>query len=130
LELERLAAEWRQARESAQRKNAGFQRVPMEAWVFEGAGFEEGRIREGTPLVALEGERVVARLLSAGWHSHALSSKLPGSLRTPAQHQIPGKFLSIPAAGGEFGGHLVAEGNAFLNEGGTNLAFYENREFQ
>lgn len=118
-----LAAEWQKARETAQKANTAFKPVSLEKWVFEGEAFEKGQTDDGTPLIALEGENIISRLLPRGWHSHALSSKLPGSLRMPPQHLVPGKFVSLNLAGGEFAGHLVVDDHAFQNE---TIAFYTN----
>lgn len=124
-DLPKLAEVWKQGRETARKANAAFKPASLKKWVFEGDGFEAGRTDDATPLIALEGEKVVARLLPGGWHSHALSSKLPGSLRTPPQHLVPGRFVSLKVAGGEFGGHLVVDDHAFQNE---TVAFYANPE--
>ena len=124
-----LTAEWQKARETAKTRNGAFQAPwaitnrPSMGWVFEGEGIENGQTDDGTPLIALGGENVVAGLLPRGWHSHALSSKLPGSLRMPPQHLVPGKFVSLNLAGGEFAGHLVVDDHAFQNE---TIAFYTN----
>lgn len=126
-DLPKLAADWRKTRESSKRTNSAFQPASLEKWAFEGDGFEHGQTDDGTPRIALEGETVIAQLLPRGWHSHALSSKLPGSLRMPPQHLVPGKFVSLKLAGGEFGGHLVVDDHAFQNE---TVAFYTNTEPQ
>ncbi|MBV6500678.1 MAG: hypothetical protein CJBNEKGG_03163 [Prosthecobacter sp.] len=130
-----LADEWQKARDVAKKQNTSFtgmgafqtawaaaNRTSL-GWVFEGEGFENGQTDDGTPLIALEGENVLAGLLPRGWHSHALSSKLPGSLRMPPQHLVPGRFVSLNLAGGEFAGHLVVDDHAFQNE---TIAFYTN----
>lgn len=115
-----LAREWRKTRDAAQKANAAFTPLAVDTlppgWVTEGDGMAHGFVEEGTPLVALEGDTVIARLLPRGWHSHALSSKLPGALRSPPQHKVPGKSLSVKLAGGEFGGYLVVDDHAFQNE--------------
>lgn len=129
-----LKTEWIAARTSAKKANAMFKslldldhsRMPK-GWVLEGDGFTHGFAEEATPLIALEGEDIVSRLLPRGWHSHALSSKLPASLRMPPQHLVPGKFVSLNVAGGEFGGHLVVDDHAFQNE---TIAFYTNTDPQ
>lgn len=126
-DLPKMADTWQKSRESAQKANAGFKQASLERWVFEGDGFTHGQTEDGTPLIALEGENIVSRLLPRGWHSHALSSKLPASLRTPPQHLVPGKFVSLMVAGGEFGGHLVVDDHAFQNE---TVAFYTNTDPQ
>jgi hypothetical protein len=125
--LPELAAEWQKARDAAKKANAAFTPASLEGWVFEGDGFAHGQTDEGTPLIALEGDKIIDRLLPRGRHSHALSSKLPGSLRMPPQHLVPGKFVSLQLAGGEFGGHLVVDDHAFQNE---TVAFYTNAEPQ
>jgi hypothetical protein len=125
-----LAAEWRRLRDEAKAANAAFTlladpakgRLP-DGWVTEGDGIRHGWVEEGEPLVALEGETTLARLLPCGWHTHALSAKLPGVLRTPPQAEVPGAILGVRSAGGEFGGHLVVDDHAFQNE---TVAFYTN----
>lgn len=126
-DLQKLSEAWRKDRESARKANAAFKPASLAKWVFEGEGFADGPTDDGTPLIALEGEKVVTQLLSRGWHSHALSSKLPGSLRMPPQHLVPGRLVSLQVAGGEFGGHLVVDDHAFQNE---TVAFYTNSEPQ
>jgi hypothetical protein len=124
------AAEWRKARVDAQNANAIFKPLADPAktqlphgWVMEGDGMKHGFAEAGTPLIALEGDAVIARLLPRGWHTHALSSKLPGALRMPSEHIIPGRFVSLDLAGGEFGGQLVVDDHAFQNE---TITFYTN----
>jgi len=119
----RLAAEWQKSRIAAKKTNAAFKPASLKKWVFEGDGFTHGQTDDAAPLIALEGENVITGLLPKGWHSHALSSKLPGSLRMPPQHLVPGKFVSLNLAGGEFGGHLVVDDHAFQNE---TITFYTN----
>lgn len=85
-------------------------------WVMEGAGFETGRVSDGTLLISLDGDNAVNRLLHQGIHSNALSSKLPGVLRMPPQHEVPGKFTSVLLAGEEYSGTLVLDENSFQNE--------------
>jgi hypothetical protein len=121
----KMAATWQKSRETAQKANAAFKQASLGKWVFEGDGFTHGQTDDGTPLIALEGENVLAGLLPRGWHSHALSSNLPGSLRMPPQHLVPGKFVSLKLAGGEFGGHLVVDDHAFQNE---TIVFYTNTD--
>ncbi|MBL9153593.1 MAG: PSD1 domain-containing protein [Verrucomicrobiales bacterium] len=124
-DLPKLAEKWQRLRAAAQKANAAFAPASLDGWVFEGDGFTHGKTKDSTPLIALEGDAIIARLLPDGWHSHALSSKLPGSLRTPPQHQMTGSHLSVQVAGGEFGGHLVVDDHAFQNE---TVAFYTNGE--
>ncbi|MBX7211977.1 MAG: DUF1549 and DUF1553 domain-containing protein [Verrucomicrobiaceae bacterium] len=130
-ELSKLATEWEKNRAAAKKANEMFKSLdakrPSSGWVIEGDGFTHGFVEEATPLIALEGENIVSRLLPRGWHSHALSSKLPSSLRMPPQHLVPGKIVSLNVAGGEFGGHLVVDDHAFQNE---TVAFYTNTDPQ
>ncbi|MEZ6127315.1 MAG: PSD1 and planctomycete cytochrome C domain-containing protein [Planctomycetaceae bacterium] len=122
-EWQTLAAEWNAARNARVTANAAF--TPLadiskselpDGWVTDGAGLTHGWVADGTPLIALEGDAVVARLLPAGWHTHALSSRLPGALRTPPQHVVVGKFVSVQVAGGEYSGILTMHENSFQNE--------------
>jgi hypothetical protein len=85
-------------------------------WVMEGQGFETGWVDEGTPLVALDGDAIVARLLPRGLHTHALSSKLPGVIRMPPQHTVPGSIVSVKLAGGEYAGTLILDENSIQSE--------------
>ncbi len=132
--FDEMKADWSATRAAAKKANAMFaplldlnhSRMP-EGWGLEGDGFKHGFAEEATPLVALEGDNIVTRLLPRGWHSHALSSKLPAGLRMPPEHLVPGKFVSLNVAGGEFGGHLVVDDHAFQNE---TIAFYTNTEPQ
>ena len=94
-------------------------------WVTEGEGMESGWVEDGTPLVALEGDAVVSRLLPSGIHTHALSSKLPGVLRMPPQHTVPGSKVSLKLAGGEYGGSLILDENTIQNE---SVAFLKQVE--
>lgn len=118
-----LAAEWKTHREGRININKEFTVLADFAhptlppgWVMEGDGIESGWVEDGTPLVALEGDAVVTRLLPRGIHTHALSSKLPGVLRMPPQHTIPGNQVSLKLAGGEYGGSLILDENAIQNE--------------
>lgn len=126
------AAEWRTAQAQRQKAASGYQvladfheaKLPP-GWVTEGDGMTHGYVEDGTPLIALEGKAAVARLLPRGYHTHALSSKLPGALRMPPEHTVPGKITSLRVAGGEFGGWLVMEGNTFQNE---TITFIDSKE--
>jgi cytochrome c553 len=123
-----LAAEWRKVRGERQKHNqaftvlADFTRPTFPAgWVTEGDGIQSGYVQDATPLVALEGGTVLAHLLPRGYHSHALSSKLPGSLRMPPDHLVPRQHVSLRLAGGQFGGYLEVHENAFQGEEVTFL---------
>ncbi|MBL8851165.1 MAG: PSD1 domain-containing protein [Planctomycetaceae bacterium] len=87
-----------------------------DGWVVEGDGIAHGYINDGSPLVSLDGDSLIRQVLARGYHTHALSSKLPGAVRLPPQEQIPGKFVSLRLNGGEFAGAMVVPQNAFQNE--------------
>ena len=118
-----LTAEWKAARDARIKGNESFQvladlaqpHIPT-GWVTDGDGMKHGWVDEATPLIALDGELVIQRLLPRGYHTHSLSSKLPGALRMPPEHLVPGQFVSLKLAGGEFGGYLQMDENAILNE--------------
>ncbi len=119
-----LAAEWRTTRAERRKRNESFTVLTdfskpgfPEGWVTEGAGIEEGYVKDGTLLVALEGDRVVARILERGYHTHALSSKLPGAVRAPDPKTLPRAKARVKIAGGEWAGRSAVPQNAFLNEG-------------
>jgi hypothetical protein len=123
-----LVKEWTDTRAARTKANAAYtllsdfsQPQLPSGWTAEGDGMTHGWVPEATPLVALEGEAVIAGLLPRGYHTHALSSKLPGALRMPPQHSVEGAFASLQLAGGEFGGHLTMDENTFLNERVTFL---------
>lgn len=127
-----LATEWQSTREQRRKANAAFKPLADAAaaslprgWVIEGDGIKHGYVEDATPLIALEGDAAIARLLPRGWHTHALSSKLPGSLRMPPEHLVPGNLVSLKLAGGEFGGYLVMDDHAFQNE---TVTFLTNTE--
>lgn len=119
----RLVAEWQETREKRIAASAAFQtltdfREPAlpAGWVMEGDGMEHGYVAEGTPLINLTGPEIVTRLLPRGYHTHALSSKLPGALRSPALHAVPAAQMSLQLAGGDYAGFLYVQGNGFKSE--------------
>jgi mono/diheme cytochrome c family protein len=123
-----LAKEWTDNRAARTQANAAFtvladfsQPSLPAGWTIDGDGMTHGWVPEATPLVALDGDAVLTRLLPRGYHTHALSSKLPGALHMPPQHLVAGNFASLRLAGGEFGGHLMMDENTFLNERVTFL---------
>ncbi len=127
-------AEWQAARTQRLKTNGNFQILAdfkepglPKGWVMEGDGMIHGHVVEATPLVALEGPLVFSRLLARGYHTNALSSKLPGAFRMPAQHLVPGDFTSVKMAGGQFGGYMVVDDHAFQNE---PLSFLTNPDPQ
>lgn len=121
---EELAQTWQTTREDRLRRNESFTFLTdfsepgfPDGWVTEGAGIEHGYVRDGTALIALEGESVVSQVLQRGYHTHALSSKLPGAVRAPAPTHLPREKARVKIAGGEWAGRSAVPQNAFLNEG-------------
>jgi hypothetical protein len=117
-----LAARWRQTHENRTDFNArGFRtladfRTPglPAGWGIEGAGMRHGYVVDGTPLVSLAGDTIVQRLLPRGYHTHALSPRLAGSLRSPRLQDLKEPFWSARIAGGDWAGYLTVVQNAFL----------------
>ena len=91
-------------------------------WQVEGDGIAHGYVNDAAPLVSLEGESLVQQLLPRGYHTHAISSKLPGAIRLPPQEQIPGRYLNLRLNGGVFAGAMVIPQNALQNE---PLSFFD-----
>ncbi len=120
----KLAAEWKNAarerREANQRRFqtlVSFDRSEFpKGWATDGDGMRSGYVSGGEPLIALEGENALQQLLPRGFHTHALSSKLAGALRLPPQHILPGKFVSVALAGGNWSGYLRVADNGFQTE--------------
>jgi hypothetical protein len=118
------ADEWRAAREQRVKANAdkfvivrdfakpGF----PDDWIIEGDGLKHGYVDNGIPLISLTDDNVIQQLLPRGYHTHAISSKLAGGVRLPAQDLIPGQHVSLQLRGGEWAGYLVAPQNAFQSE--------------
>lgn len=127
-----LAAQWRTERDRRAAQNKGFTILAdferpgfPSGWLAEGDGLKSGYVDDGTPLISLRADEVFSRLLPRGYHTHALSSKLPGSLRMPPDDRVPGRNVSLRLAGGEFGGHLEVHENAFQGE---QIRFLKNIE--
>jgi PAS domain-containing protein len=115
---------WKEERERRVERNRAFaMRIQFEqpglpeGWAMEGSGLQHGWAGEGTPRISLEGASVIAQFLAQGYHTHALSSKLPGAIRMPDSMQWPAPFLGLQLAGGEWAGYRSIPQNAFLNEG-------------
>ncbi len=119
-----LASEWEKLRTARLESNsrqftvlADFSEPTLPAgWIIEGDGLHNGYVADGGPLVSLEGDSLIATLLPRGYHTHALSSKLPGVVRLPAQTDLPGQTVSMQLCGGEWAGYLVVPQNAFQSE--------------
>lgn len=91
-------------------------RFPDE-WVTDGLGMDKGWVGEGTPRIAMDGDRILAELLPQGIHTHALSPKLSGAIRLPEPERFPKPFISAKMSGGSWAGYRHIPQNAFLNEG-------------
>ena len=127
-----IAAEWQAARAMRQEANARFTGLvdPTEpdlpaGWGTEGEGMAHGHVSAGTVRIALEGDALVAGILPAGHHTHALSPRLPGILRLPPPESFLRKWVSVQVAGGEWAAKLVVPQNAILNEGSGGPAFFD-----
>src|SRR5207237_6058702 len=72
--------------------------------------------------VALPGQRVIGRVLSAGWATDAESPRLNGAVRTPFLRQVGSKYISFAVQGGDFAAGRTVVDNAFLTERQTYLA--------
>lgn len=123
------ADQWRTASESRSKANeakfktlAGLESSTLpDGWVTDGTGIRTGWADGGEPLIALDGDSAVRQLLSRGWHTHSLSSKLAGAVRLPHQKRVPGKYVSLKLAGGEWSGYLRLSDNGFQTETVTFL---------
>ncbi|MEQ8854733.1 PSD1 and planctomycete cytochrome C domain-containing protein [Gimesia sp.] len=130
---EQLQVSWRSASETHRQQNkerfkllTDFSKPGFtEGWQVEGDGIRFGYVTEGTPLVSLNGDQLVQKLLPRGYHTHALSSKLPGAIRPPSERKLPGKMVSLNVAGGEWSGFLRTPDNAFQTE---NVIFFDRSE--
>ncbi|HCO22357.1 MAG: hypothetical protein CME31_17390 [Gimesia sp.] len=128
-----LSQDWQTVSETHQRENSKrFEYVTRfekpgfpKGWQTEGDGIRHGYVSDGVPLISLKGERVVQRLLTRGYHTHALSSKLPGAIRPPSERDISGKMISLNLAGGEWSGFLRVPDNAFQTE---NVIFFDREQ--
>ncbi len=124
-----LAAEWANQRQVRQQANDEKFKLLTDfstpgfptGWVVDGHGLEQGFVGHGTPRVALEGDALVESLLPRGYHTHALSSKLAGAIRLPPPELLPGKYVSLKMAGGEWAGRIDVPQNAFQAE---NISFF------
>ena len=126
------AAEWQATRAMRLEANARFTTLVdltqpglPAGWVAEGEGMAHGHVASGTVRVSLEGDSLVAGILPQGYHTHSLSSKLPGIVRLPAPETFPAKVVSLRLAGGEWAAKLVVPQNALLNEGSGGPAFLD-----
>ncbi len=125
-----LNSEWATEREARQQANQAQFMVLTdfsqpgfpEGWVIDGAGLEHGYVTDGTPRIALQGESLVTTLLDRGYHTHALSSKLPGAIRLPPSETFPRNIVSLRMSGGDWAGRIDVPQNAFQAE---NISFLD-----
>ena len=87
-----------------------------DGWAMEGDSMHHGYVESGTVHVALEGDRLITTLLPCGYHTHALSSKLPGAIRLPDQAALPGTKVRVKLTGGGWAGYITIPQNAFQSE--------------
>jgi len=126
---QQMTTEWRTTCEQRRASNAKFKPLVdfsqpdlLDGFVLDGDGMLTGYTPGGEPLIALEGDIVVERLLARGYHTHALSSKLPGALRLPRQEDLPGPHVSLALAGDQWSGYLRISDNGFQTENVTFLS--------
>ncbi|MGB0583154.1 MAG: DUF1553 domain-containing protein, partial [Limisphaerales bacterium] len=120
----RLIDDWKKTHAANEKANAVFKpltdfskpRLPK-GWVMDGKGLEHGFVRHGTPRISLTNNAVIAEFLPAGFHTHALTPKLPGALRLPDPKTFAHRNISIRFAGGDWTSHRIIPQNAFLAEG-------------
>lgn len=119
-----LADQWRQEQTKRSQANARFKPLTdfsepglPNGWVADGAGMQHGHVTPATPRISLQGEQLIAEFLDAGYHTRALSPKLPGALRLPAPETFQRERVTLRLAGGEWAGRRDIPQNAFLEEG-------------
>jgi hypothetical protein len=120
----RLSEQWLEERERRRLHNQAFTSLVdlgrpglPQGWATDGNGIAYGWVSEATPLIALESDKVISRVLSQGYHTYALSPKFSGAIRLPEPERFPKKFVSLQVDGGEWAGYRSIPQNAFLNEG-------------
>ena len=96
-------------------------------WSVDGVGLRDGPVRAGDFTVALDGPRVIGRVMPAGLWTDALSPRLNGVVRTPLLRQFDRKFLRLQVGGGDFSAERLVVDNAFLAERQTYLTGTEWR---
>jgi len=121
---ERLVAEWQSAQADRSKANekftvlTDFSEAGLPAdWSLEGDGLKHGFVDTGTLRIALDGDGLIADVLPRGYHTHALSPKLPAAIRLPEPDRFSKSRVSLLLAGGEWAGHRAIPQNAFLQEG-------------
>ena len=128
-----LAAEWAEEREQRLRSNGERFRTVTDfstpgfppGWAIDGAGMRHGYVNDGTLQIAIAGDDIVQSVLSRGYHTGALSTKLAGAIRPPRPETLPGKLVSLRLAGGEWAGRIDVPQNAFQAEG---VSFFDPQQ--
>ena len=127
---QQLADKWRAERQANQTAN-GQSFVELsdfsspgfpDNWAIEGQGLKHGYTTDGTPRISLDGDTAIASLLSRGYHTHALSSRLAGAIRLPRPESFPAAFIALRFAGGDWAGRIDVPQNAFQAEG---ISFFD-----
>ena len=120
----RLASDWNKTWTANKKVNVAFKPLTdfstpglPAGWVMDGKGMEHGFVQHGTPRISLTNDTLIAELLPAGYHTHALSPKLPGALRIPDPKTFSHTNISIRFAGGDWTSRRIIPQNAFLAEG-------------
>ena len=119
-----LKSKWTNWNERARSTNATYFKLLTEfkrpelpaGWISEGDGMEHGYTKAGTPLIALTGRHALTNLLERGFHTHSLSSKLPGSVRSSNLPDIGETNLAVRLGGSDWSGHITVPDNAFQSE--------------
>ncbi len=118
-----LTREWNKTHATNAQANRQFKPLIAESrpglppgWVMDGSGLQHGHVTHGTLRIDLTGSNLVSEILLAGYHTHALSPKLAGSLRLPDPRQFSHTNVSIRLAGGEWTSRRSIPQNALLAE--------------
>ncbi len=117
---DRLAREVEQAK-STQKDYivfADFRREAMPSWQFARQGLQPWQQKAGDFVVALDGDKVIAKVLQTGLHTHALSAKLNGSLRSKSltnELTQRKKFISFRVMGKNSSAVRLVNNNCQLN---------------
>jgi hypothetical protein len=127
-----LVSQWQTVSDQRKTANAKFHTLTdfsgpelPPGFVAEGDGMLTGYASGGEPLVALAGDIAIEHLLPRGYHTHAISSKLPGALRLPHQEDLPGTQVSVALAGDQWSGFLRISDNSFQTE---NVTFLKRKQ--
>jgi len=90
--------------------------APTNGWRWEGFGMQHGLVADGEPVIADEGDSVLALLLPAGRWSHVYSMRLAGAIRSPELARDPPLHFSVGYGGGHKASHCLIVDRAFHSE--------------